>query len=87
MEPANEFQPLMDAIFREKVLRARAEKSPGILSLEGLALFDEVIERMRSGVRDQLPAATEDEVTTEVNRRLEIKRRIDEYRFYRNSPP
>ena len=82
-EPGSEFQPLMDAIFREKVLRARAEKVEGVLSLEGFDLFESALAFMRDGVRAQLPEATEDEVRAEVEHRLEIRRRLDEHGLYR----
>jgi hypothetical protein len=83
MDAPNEFQPLMDDIFREKVLRARAEKVPGVLSLDGLAMFEESLAWMRDGVRAQFPGATEDEVNAEVHRRLEIGRKLNEDGFYR----
>ncbi len=82
MDPANEFQPLMDDIFREKVRRARAEKALGILSLGGIALFESALERMRAGIRCDFPAATDAEVEVEIRRRLDLKRRIDERGFY-----
>lgn len=82
-ETGSKFQPLMDAIFREKVLRARAEKVDGVLSLEGFDLFASALALLRDGVRAQLPEATEDEVREEVERRLKIRRRLDEHGLYR----
>ena len=82
MNPPNEFQPLMDDILRQKVLRARAEKKPGVLSLEGFDLFEFGLSLSRDGVRCQFPQATEDEVEVEIRRRLAIKRRLDEHGIY-----
>jgi len=83
MEAPNEFQPLMDEIFREKVLRARAEKDPDVLSLDGLDLFEFALEWTRDGIRNENPAASPVEVEAEVRRRIEIKRRLDEHGIYR----
>jgi len=82
-ELGSEFQPLMDDIFREKVLRARAKKVEGVLSLEGFDLFEGALAFIRDGVRAQLPGATEEDVQAEVARRLEIGRRLAEHGFYR----
>jgi Arc/MetJ-type ribon-helix-helix transcriptional regulator len=82
-QPGSEFQPLMDDIFREKVRRARAEKVEGVLSLAGFDLYASALAFIRDGVRAQLPEATEEEVRTEVERRLAIARRLDENGFYR----
>jgi hypothetical protein len=82
-EAGPEFQPLMDEIFREKVLRARAEKVEGVLSLGGIALFESALAVMRDGVRAQFPQATDDDIQAEVERRLNIRRRHAEHGFYR----
>ena len=82
MDAPNEFQPLMDDIFREKVRRARAEKLPGEVSLGGLDLFESVLSSIRAGVRHERPRATEAEIEQEVRRRLAIKRRLDEHGFF-----
>lgn len=82
MDAPNEFQPLMDEIFREKVLRARAEKLAGVVSLGGLDLFESVLSSIRAGVRHERPGATDDEIEQEVRRRLAIKRRLDEHGFF-----
>ena len=82
MDAPNEFQPLMDEIFRQKVLRARAEKLAGVVSLGGLDLFQSVLSSIRAGIRHERPSATEDEIEHEVRRRLAIKRRVDEHGFF-----
>ncbi|EDY21229.1 hypothetical protein CfE428DRAFT_1522 [Chthoniobacter flavus Ellin428] len=84
MGPPNEFQPLIDEIFREKVLRARASKQPGVLSLDGFDLFEAALELTREGIRGEHPHATNAEIEAEVNRRLAIRRRIDEHGIYRS---
>jgi hypothetical protein len=86
MDAPNEFQPLIDEIFREKVLRARAEKEPGLLSLRGLDLFEEALAWSRAGIRADHPRATEAEIETEMQRRREIRRRLDEDDIYRLAP-
>ena len=82
MDAPNEFQPLMDDIFREKVRRARAEKVSGELSLGGIDLFELALLSIRAGVRHERPTATEEEIEQEVRRRLAIKRRLDEHGFF-----
>jgi hypothetical protein len=86
MTGPNEFQPLMDAIFREKVLRARAE-APEDKFIGGIDLFEEAVERMRAGVHSQFPSMTEDEVETEVVRRINRVRQVQEHGFYTSTPP
>ncbi len=86
MDAPHEFQPLMDGIFREKVLRARASKQPGVLSLDGFDLFEAALELTREGIRSEQPDATDAEIEAEVKRRLEIRRRIDERGIYQPVP-
>ena len=50
MDPPNEFQPLIDEIFRAKVRWARQE-SPERKFMDGLELFEEALVRMRGGIR------------------------------------
>lgn len=74
MEPNRE---LADAIYRERILRARAmsfdEKLWG-----GAHLFDAVCERMRSGIRMQFPHADDDQVETILGERLARLRQVEE---------
>ena len=86
MDAPNEFQPLMDDIFREKVLRARASKREGELSLDGFDLFEFAHDWMRDGLRSDRPEASEAEIDAEVQRRMAIKRRLDERGIYRTAP-
>ena len=50
MDAPNEFQPLIDEIFRDKVRWARQE-SPERKFMDGLELFEEALVRMRGGSR------------------------------------
>lgn len=85
MNPTNEFQPLIDSIFIEKVLRARATP-PERKFMEGLELFEEVQERMRAGVRMQHPEFTTEQVEKEVSRRFKRIRQIEEHGIYQALP-
>ena len=84
MTGPNEFQPLIDQIFREKVLRARAEKTPGDLSLDALDMFEDALAWSRDGIREQMPGADDETVEREVSRRLAIRRKLDERGIYRD---
>ena len=86
MEASNEFQPLIDEIFREKVLRARAQ-SPGEKFVAGLRLFENVVIRMRGGIRAQFPQFSAEEVEKELYRRIERIRQVEDHGFFQNVPP
>jgi len=75
---------LQDEIFIDKVLRAR-RRSIGEKFLDGPRLFDVVCERMRNGIRSQYPDCTAERVEAELQRRLVIRRRIDEAGIYQNA--
>ena len=81
----DDFQPLMDDIFREKVRRARLIP-PGEKMFSGLELFEEVEERMRAGVRHQFPAADAEEVERILRERFARIRLIEEHGLYRPLP-
>ena len=86
MDAPNEFQPLMDEIFRDKVLRAR-QQSPGSKLVLGLQLFEAAVERMRGGIRAQFPNFSEEQVEAEVHRRINRVRQVQEHGFYTTTPP
>ena len=86
MDAPNEFQPLMDEIFRDKVLRARQE-SPESKLVQGLELFETALLRMRGGVCAQFPHFSEEQVEGEVHRRIARVRQVQEYGFYTSTPP
>jgi hypothetical protein len=74
MQPTQE---LVDAIFREKVLRARATP-PEEKLLDGPRLFDIACRRMADGIRSQYPNADEKQVREILLQRLDIVRRLEE---------
>ena len=86
MDAPNEFQPLMDEIYRDKVLRAR-QQSPESKLVLGLELFETALVRMRGGVRSQFPHFTEEQVEAEVYRRIARVRQVQEHGFYTSTPP
>ena len=86
MDAPNEFQPLMDAIFREKVRRARAQ-SPESKFVGGLTLFEEALVRMRGGIECQFPRYTPEQVEAELYRRINRVRQVQEHGFYTSTPP
>ena len=78
----NTIKPLADAIYRERVQRAR--KAPASKKMGwGGELFDEACERMRMGIRHQFPNANEDEVETILLQRLKRLRQVEEHGVYR----
>ena len=72
-------QELIDAIYRSKVLRARA-MSPEEKMLDGPRLFEMACEITKSGIRRQHPNADEAEVQRILNDRLALARRLEEAR-------
>ncbi len=75
MEPIRE---LADAIYRERVLRARRTPIEQKIAAGG-ELFEEVCERMADGLRDENPGADEATIQELLRRRLALLRRL-EYR-------
>jgi hypothetical protein len=86
MDAPNEFQPLMDDIFREKVRRARRQSPESKFAL-GIELFEIAVVRMRGGIRSQFPEFTPEQVEEELRRRLARVRQIQEHGFYTDQPP
>jgi hypothetical protein len=76
-----ESKALMDAIFIDKVRRARQTPMSEKI-LDGPRLFDLNCQIMRSGIRAQFPAYDAEQVESELQRRLTIARRIDEAGIY-----
>jgi len=75
MQPTLE---LIDDIYREKVLRARAS-SPGEKILDGPELFDWACQWMIAGIRNQFPHADADRVRAIVDERLALRRRLENH--------
>ena len=86
MNPPNEFQPLMDDIFREKILRARRQ-TPEERFATGLEMFDEGVAWMRDGIRMEHPELTPEEVDAKVAQRFARIRQIEEHGLYRPVVP
>ena len=86
MDEPDQFQPLMDDIFREKVRRARLQ-SPERKLVAGLELFEESLVRIRGGVRAQFPDFSDDEIDDEVRRRIDRVRQVQEHGFFTTELP
>jgi hypothetical protein len=71
-----EFQPLADALYRDRVLRAR-RMSPEERILEGPRLFDYACSITLAGLRSETPRASEEELRQALRRRLEIGRKLE----------
>jgi hypothetical protein len=72
MEPSQE---LIDAIYRDRVLRARRVPLEQKF-LAGAELFEGACRRMAAGLRDENPGADEDTVQELLRRRLALLRRL-----------
>jgi hypothetical protein len=73
----NEFQPLADALYWEKVERAR-KLSPEERMAAGPELFDYACSITLNALREQMPNATEAQLLDKVRERIAIKRRLEE---------
>ena len=70
-------QQLVDELYRQEVLRARATPG-GVKLLEGARLFDMACRVMADGIRSQFPDADDDQVKAILTERLALKRRLEE---------
>ena len=82
-QDSSSWKELMDAIFIDKVRRARQTPMDQKM-LDGPRLFDLNCQIMRSGIRTQFPEFDDEQVEQEFERRLAIARRIDDAGIYRN---
>jgi hypothetical protein len=73
---SDEFKPLADAIYRERVLRAR-RTPPEERILDGPRLFDYACSITLAGLKSELPSATEGELRAALRRRLELARKLE----------
>ena len=73
----SEFQSLADALFWEKVERARGMK-PEDRMQAGPELFDYACGITLTALREQMPGASEAELLAALRRRLAIKRQLEE---------
>jgi hypothetical protein len=69
-------QELIDALYREEVIRAR-RSSPEQKLLSGPRLFDWACEMTKAGIRVQFPDADEQRVLEILKQRLELRRRLE----------
>lgn len=76
---SDEFKPLADALYRERVLRAR-RTPPEQRIVEGPALFDFGCSASLCGLRQEMPNATEAELRQGLRRRLAIGRKLQNSR-------
>jgi hypothetical protein len=86
MDATTEHQPLIDEIFRDKVRHARRQ-SPESKFVAGLELFDEALVRMRGGIQAQFPHFSPAQVETELHRRINRVRQVQEHGFFTTTPP
>ena len=82
----SDFQPLADALYRERVLRAR-RTPPEERMLEGIRMFDRECETMRLEIPKLNPNYSETDVSQEIRRRLKEADAENEANFYRATPP
>jgi hypothetical protein len=75
----DEFKPLADAIYRERILRAR-RTPPEKRILDGPSLFDFGCAASLSGLRLEMPGASETELREGLRRRLRIGRKLQNLR-------
>ena len=78
----SDFQPLADALYRERVLRAR-RTPPEERILDGIRLYDQAIERMRLGVQLQNPRAEPAEIEDLLKQRIHKLWKMSDYGYYR----
>jgi len=68
---------LTNAIHREKIERAR-RMSPSEKFFAGAELFEEACEISMQGIRNDYPHFNEDQVLVELNRRLDLGRKLEQ---------
>jgi hypothetical protein len=71
-----------DAIYRERVLRAR-NTPPDQKMIDGIRLFERACDLMRDGIRYQFPNADPRQVEEILRQRLDIVQRLQEGDLYR----
>jgi len=79
-------QTLADDLYCDRVLRARKLPAERKL-LAGTQLFDDVVERMKAGIRTEFPNASEHQVNQTLIERVNRLRRVEEYGVYRSMEP
>ena len=77
-------QELADAIYRDKVRRAR-EMTVSEKMGDGPELFADSLERMRSGLRSEFPQADSVEIEEKLRGQLDRLNRLHEHGIYEKS--
>jgi hypothetical protein len=85
METQQDIDQLAAALYRDKVLRARARTMDERLR-DGLECFDLSCRLMADGVRHQFKLTDEAAVWQKVRERLDVARRIEERGIYQPLP-
>ena len=75
-ERANEVKALADAIFRDRVLRAR-QTPPEEKLLDGARLFDYACRIMEAAIRNEHPDADDAEIAALLRQRVDLARRLE----------
>ena len=83
MEPTAE---LIDAIYREKVLRSR-RMTPSKRIAIGAELSDIGRQMMREAIRRENPAASSEQVHQMMRRRIELSRKLDNLPLPKSESP
>jgi hypothetical protein len=86
MENQEDINELADAIYRDRVLRARAE-DPCEKLMDGFRLFEYGINITKMGVQAELGTTDEEAVMAGVQRRFDIVRRSRERGLYQPWEP
>ena len=73
---APDVKQLADAIFRDRVLRAR-QTPPEEKLLDGARLFDYACRITEAGIRNQYPEADDRRVAELLRERVELQRRLE----------
>lgn len=81
METQDDIDQLAAAIYRDKVLRARA-MSPDERLMEGFRLFEESMTFTKAGVAEQLGTADEAKIMAEVRRRFDVVHKLEDQGYY-----
>ncbi len=73
---ADDIKPLADAIYRDKVLRARQMPAEEKI-LAGESLFRAACAFTAAGIRQDRPGCDEEQVLSEIRRRLRLRERLE----------
>lgn len=85
METQEDINKLADAIYKERLLRAR-DQDPCEKLMDGFRLFEEALVFTKAGVADELGTTDEDLIMAEVERRFELVRQMEDRGFYQPWP-